>query len=86
MAGSALLDEFYRSLRRDGLDETAAIREVFRSGFQTGGDLDLSEDEAVAADAVYRAEKLAGRSHVEALDELFLAGYVLARDTAVALA
>lgn len=84
--GSKLTDGIYRGARIEGFDPYASVLRVYLEGAREGG-----YDEQIvtgsllhAADVIYKAEKAAGLHHGEALDEVFLAGYVAARSGAFA--
>lgn len=81
--GSRHTDGLFRSARRAGFSLEMAVRDVYLAGAQAGGLVFLpAAGDASAANVIYLREKTAGRYHGEALDEVFLAGYVAARNGA----
>lgn len=85
MSGSKLADRYYREGRVAGLNPGRAVLRVYMCGVVHGAPRNelVTQDEATAllpvVEQLYVAEKRAGRTHGEALDEVLLAGYVRGR-------
>lgn len=81
--GSRHTDRLYRDARIRRYSPEGAVRDVYLAGALAGdpGCLPIPcLDDVVPA--IYARERAAGRHHGEALDEVFLAGYVAARSHA----
>lgn len=76
--GSRLTDRFFRTARQQQLSNPFSVLYVYLEGWTRGAQqtTDACDMTADTADAMYHAAKAAGMHHGEALDEVFLSGYV----------
>lgn len=68
----------FRSQRSRGLSHELAVTEVYRAGAYSGGSAQARPNSEFEATSVYVAAR-AQTDHVNALDEVFLAGFEWAR-------
>jgi len=79
--GSKLGDELFRKARTKGMEAEQAYAQVYIAGAVAGGlTAKEAESRSFVAGSIYQGEKIAGRHHGEALDEVFLSGYVAGRE------